>query len=63
MRLAESEVRAFERMPEESKVFVLDDDDEVEDEYGAIMGEFVREAEKDVLSQVRGRVCCLHAMA
>eukprot|EP01047_Picozoa_sp_COSAG01_P023648 COSAG01_NODE_1437_length_10311_cov_11.678613_9_plen_89_part_00 len=30
-------------------------DDEVEDEYGEIMGAFVEEAEKDVLSQVCAR--------
>jgi actin len=43
-------VRAFERMPDESKVFVLGEDDEVEDEYGDIMGKFVSEVEKDLLS-------------
>eukprot|EP01049_Picozoa_sp_SAG25_P002796 SAG25_NODE_152_length_13602_cov_15.382878_7_plen_54_part_00 len=42
-------------MPAESKVFVLEEDDEVEDEYGEIMGQFVQEAEKDMLSQVRAR--------
>jgi hypothetical protein len=42
-------------MPDESKVFVLDEDDEVEDEYGDIMGAFVDAAEKDALSQVRAR--------
>jgi hypothetical protein len=42
-------------MPDEEHTFVLDEDDEVEDEYGDIMGAFVDAAEKDVLSQVCAR--------
>jgi hypothetical protein len=44
------QLKLFLEQPEEKKVFVMEDGDEVDDEFGDIMEKFVETAERDVLS-------------